>query len=54
MTPTRARLRAEDGATSVEYGILVAAVGIALVASGPLLAEAFLDLLELITGGFSR
>ena len=46
--------QAEEGATSVEYGILAGAVGIALVAAGPMLAEAFVSLLELIVGGFSR
>jgi Flp pilus assembly pilin Flp len=40
--------------SSVEYGILAAAVGVGLIALGPALAEAFLALLEMITGGFSQ
>jgi Flp pilus assembly pilin Flp len=53
-TPTlRTEIGAEDGATAVEYSILAAVVGVALVAAGPLLADAFLALLEVITGGFS-
>jgi Flp pilus assembly pilin Flp len=47
-------LAAEDGVSTVEYGILAAAVGVGLVAVGPALAEAFLALLEMITGGFSQ
>ncbi len=48
------QLHAEEGASTVEYGILAAAVGLVLVATGPMLVDAFLGLLELITGGFSR
>jgi Flp pilus assembly pilin Flp len=48
------QLHAEEGASSVEYGILAAAVGIVLVAAGPALADAFLELIRFITGGFSR
>jgi Flp pilus assembly pilin Flp len=51
--PRRA-LAAEDGASTVEYGLLAAAIGVGLVAVGPALAEAFLRLLEMITGGFSQ
>jgi Flp pilus assembly pilin Flp len=47
-------LHAEEGVSSVEYGILLAAFGVVLVAAGPLLADAFRDLITLITGGFSR
>ena len=47
-------IAAEEGATSVEYGILAAAVGITLVAAGPALADALFGLLEVIVGGFSR
>ena len=48
------QLHAEEGASAVEYGVLAAGVGIVLVAAGPALAEAFLDLIRMITGGFSR
>ena len=41
----------EEGATAVEYGILAAVVGVVLVATGPMLADAFRALLDLITGG---
>jgi Flp pilus assembly pilin Flp len=51
---TRRRLAAEDGVSSVEYGILTAAVGVGLIVVGPALAAAFLTLLEMITGGFSQ
>jgi Flp pilus assembly pilin Flp len=47
-------LHDEDGASAVEYGILAAAVGIVLVAAGPALVEVFLELIRMITGGFSR
>ncbi len=49
-----AALRDQAGATSVEYGVLAAAVGVVLVATGPVLADAFFGLLEVIVGGFSR
>lgn len=42
----------DEGASSVEYGILAAGVGIVLVATGPALADAFFGLLEFIVGGF--
>jgi Flp pilus assembly pilin Flp len=45
---------AEDGASTVEYGLLAAAVGVGMVAVGPALAEAFLRLLGMITGGFGQ
>lgn len=45
---------AEEGASAVEYGVLAAGVGIVLLAAGPALADAFLELIRLITGGFSR
>jgi Flp pilus assembly pilin Flp len=47
-------LHGEEGASAVEYGILAAGVGIVLVAAGPALAAAFLELISFITGGFSR
>jgi Flp pilus assembly pilin Flp len=50
----RRGLAAEEGASTVEYGLLAAAVGVGLVAIGPALAEAFLGLLEMITGGFGQ
>jgi Flp pilus assembly pilin Flp len=49
--PLRPRLSTAEGATSVEYGILVALVGVALAATGPMLADAFRLLLQVITGG---
>jgi Flp pilus assembly pilin Flp len=42
------RAHAQDGATSVEYGLIAFAIGIGLVIAGPVLAEAFLDLLNFI------
>lgn len=53
-TPPRTRLADDDGATAVEYSILAAGIGIVLVAAGPAMADAFLGLIHLITGGFSR
>jgi Flp pilus assembly pilin Flp len=50
----RRGLADEDGASTVEYGLLAAGIGIGLVAVGPALAEAFLRLLEMITGGFGQ
>lgn len=50
---SRRSLRDEAGATAVEYGILAAGVGLALVATGPALADVLFDLLEGIVGGFS-
>jgi Flp pilus assembly pilin Flp len=47
----RTRIAADEGATAVEYSILAAVVGVVLVAAGPLLVDAFLALLEMITGG---
>ena len=41
---------AEEAATAVEYGVLVALVGVVLVAAGPQLAAAALSLLDTITG----
>ena len=45
--------RGEEGATTVEYGLVAAAVGIVLVAAGPAVGRAFLDLIDLIARGFS-
>lgn len=44
---------AQDGTSTVEYGLLAAAVGGVLVAVGPALADAFLGLIDMITRGFS-
>lgn len=45
------RLRGQDGATSVEYGLIAGAVGIAFIVAGPMLHEVFLDLLDVILTG---
>lgn len=53
-TRWRLEMHAEEGVSAVEYGVLAAGVGIVLLAAGPALVDAFLDLVQLITGGFSR
>ena len=47
----RRRVRAEDGATAVEYGLVLALVGILFVLMGPELYDAFLALLDAILDG---
>ncbi len=39
---------AQDGATSVEFGLVAAGAGIAFIVAGPFLAEAFTDLLGVV------
>ncbi len=41
----------ETGATAVEYGLIVGAVGIAFVVAGPTLWQAMLSLLDVILDG---
>lgn len=41
----------ESGATAVEYGLVVAAVGTAFVFAGPLLWDAFLTFLNVVLDG---
>lgn len=45
------RLRGQEGATSVEYGLVLGAVGIAFIVAGPLLHDAFLALLHVVLDG---
>jgi Flp pilus assembly pilin Flp len=45
------RAHAQDGATSVEYGLIAAFVGMAFVLAGPALWRVFLDLLDSILTG---
>ncbi len=40
--------RAHEGATSVEFGLVAAGVGIAFIVAGPFLAETFTDLLGVV------
>ncbi len=40
--------RSQDGATSVEYGLIAAGAGLAFIVAGPLLAEAFTNLLDVV------
>ena len=46
--PTVGRWHDEGGATAVEYGLIVGAVGIAFIVAGPMLWQAFLALFEAI------
>ncbi len=41
----------EVGATAVEYGLVVAAVGTAFVVAGPMLWNAFLSFLTVVLDG---
>lgn len=41
----------EEGATAVEYGVLVAAVGIALVVAGPYLWQVMVQVLGQVVDG---
>ena len=49
--PTVGRWHDEGGATAVEYGLIVGAVGIAFIVAGPMLQDAFLELLDVILTG---
>lgn len=40
--------RAQEGATAVEYGLVAVGAGVAFIVAGPLLAEAFTDLLGVV------
>ena len=44
----------EDGATSVEYGLVLGGIGIVAVLVGPQLYQAFLTLLNAILDGMVR
>ncbi|MCA0433817.1 MAG: Flp family type IVb pilin [Proteobacteria bacterium] len=43
----------ESGATAIEYGLIAAAMGLALVAVMPLLATAITDTFTTLAGGIS-
>jgi Flp pilus assembly pilin Flp len=45
------RAHAQDGATSVEYGLLAALLGVVFIVAGPTLWQAFLNVLEVIFDG---
>lgn len=47
----RVPLTADDGVTSVEYGIVAATVGVAFVAVGPTLWRSLLSLVEAVLDG---
>lgn len=44
----RRRWAQESGATAVEYGLILVAVGIVFVTVGPLLADAFITILNVV------
>lgn len=46
----RATWEPDDGVTAVEYGIITAIIGAALVAVGPWLVQVMLDLVSAIVG----
>lgn len=41
----------ETGATAVEYGLIVGAVGITFIVAGPMLWDALLSLLDVVLDG---
>ncbi len=40
--------RDQDGATSVEYGLIAAGAGVAFIIAGPLLTQAFTHVLDVV------